>query len=143
MGWGQVLRSRTEPTAGEVHIDSTALGISPELRGEAPRGRKWIWIRDAFFDGVSRTLSARYHKDGSEILVNQGNERRPRRLTPRECARLMGFPDNFGIPVSDTQSYRQFGNSVVAPVMAEVARIMKPHVLEIKADRHARSRRSA
>ena len=95
------------------------------------------------FDGVSRTLSARYHKDGSEILVNQGSDRRPRRLTPRECARLMGFPDNFRIPVSDTQSYRQFGNSVVAPVMAEVARIMKPHILEIKADRQARNRRSA
>ncbi len=80
-------------------------------------------------DSVTRTLSARYHKDGSEILVWQGRNKRPRRLTPRECARLMGFPDAFQIPVSDTQAYRQFGNSVVMPVMQEVARIMTPHVL--------------
>ncbi len=79
-------------------------------------------------DSVTRTLSARYHKDGSEILVWQGKHKRPRRLTPRECARLMGYPDTFKIPVSDTQAYRQFGNSVVVPVMREVARIMTPHV---------------
>ena len=79
-------------------------------------------------DSVTRTLSARYYKDGSEILVSQGKKARPRRLTPRECARLMGFPDSFRIPVSDTQAYRQFGNSVVMPVMREVARIMVPHV---------------
>jgi DNA (cytosine-5)-methyltransferase 1 len=77
---------------------------------------------------VTRTLSARYHKDGSEILVHQGEGLRPRRLTPRECARLMGFPDTFRIPVSDTQAYRQFGNSVVMPVMREVARTMMPHL---------------
>lgn len=82
-------------------------------------------------DSVTRTLSARYHKDGSEILVYQGSRKRPRRLTPRECARLMGFPDTFKIPVSDTQAYRQFGNSVVMPVMKEVARIMIPHVQEM------------
>jgi DNA (cytosine-5)-methyltransferase 1 len=81
-------------------------------------------------DMVSRTLSARYHKDGSEILVAQPGDR-PRRLTPRECARLMGYPDDFRIPVSDTQAYRQFGNSVVVPAVAEVARIMKPHLLKI------------
>jgi len=82
-------------------------------------------------DGVSRTLSARYYKDGSEILVSQGEGKRPRRLTPRECARLMGFPNSFEIPVSDTQAYRQFGNSVVMPVMREVARIMVPYVREL------------
>lgn len=80
-------------------------------------------------DSVSRTLSARYYKDGSEILVSQGPRKRPRRLTPRECARLMGFPDSFIIPVSDTQAYKQFGNSVVVPVMREVARIMKPRIM--------------
>lgn len=79
-------------------------------------------------DSVARTLSARYYKDGSEILVSRGARKRPRRLTPRECARLMGFPDTFRIPVSDTQAYRQFGNSVVMPVMREMARIMVPHV---------------
>ena len=84
-------------------------------------------------DMVSRTLSARYHKDGSEILVAQGDDR-PRRLTPRECARLMGYPDDFRIPVSDTQAYRQFGNSVVVPAVAEVARIMRPHILKVMAE---------
>ncbi len=74
-------------------------------------------------DRITRTLSARYHKDGSEILIRQAG-RNPRRLTPRECARLMGFPDDFVIPVSDTQAYRQFGNSVVVPLVEEVARAM-------------------
>lgn len=74
-------------------------------------------------DGVSRTLSARYYKDGSEILISQKNKN-PRRLTPRECARLQGFPDTFKIPVSDTQAYKQFGNSVVVPLMAAVAKLM-------------------
>lgn len=69
---------------------------------------------------VSRTLSARYYKDGSEVLV-QTDEDTPRRLTPRECARLMGFPDTYLIPVSDVQAYRQFGNSVVVPVVAFLA----------------------
>jgi len=81
-------------------------------------------------DSVARTLSARYYKDGSEILVSQGEGKRPRRLTPRECARLMGFPDSFKIPVSDTQAYRQFGNSVVMPVMREIARIVAPKVIK-------------
>jgi DNA (cytosine-5)-methyltransferase 1 len=91
-------------------------------------------------DSVSRTLSARYYKDGSEILVSQGKRRRPRRLTPRECARLMGFSDDFKIPVSDTQAYKQFGNSVVVPVMAEVARIMKPYLMDIQGSRQGRQR---
>jgi DNA (cytosine-5)-methyltransferase 1 len=71
---------------------------------------------------IARTLSARYHKDGSEILVSQGERRNPRRLTPRECAKLMGYPDDFCIPVSDTQAYRQFGNSVVVPVVERIAK---------------------
>ncbi len=81
---------------------------------------------------IARTLSARYYKDGSEILISQGKRKRPRRLTPRECARLMGFPDDFIIPVSDTQAYRQFGNSVIMPVMKEVARVMAPYVRMLK-----------
>ena len=72
--------------------------------------------------GVARTLSARYYKDGSEILVSRGPDRNPRRLTPRECARLMGYPDSYRIPVSDTQAYRQFGNSVAVPVVSALAR---------------------
>ncbi|MBS1204645.1 MAG: cytosine methyltransferase [Proteobacteria bacterium] len=96
---------------------------------------------------VARTLSARYHKDGSEILVDRGWDKalgeadfgnaenqahRPRRLTPRECARLMGFEkvgeQPFRIPVSDTQAYRQFGNSVVVPVFAAVAKLLEPRI---------------
>jgi DNA (cytosine-5)-methyltransferase 1 len=75
-------------------------------------------------DDVARTLSARYHKDGSEILISQGLGKNPRRLTPRECARLLGFPKNFKIPVSDTQAYRQFGNSVVVPVVQRLAKVV-------------------
>lgn len=73
-------------------------------------------------DDIARTLSARYYKDGSEILIDRGESRNPRRLTPRECARLMGFPDSFRIPVSDTRAYKQFGNSVVVPLIGAVAR---------------------
>jgi len=71
--------------------------------------------------GVSRTLSARYYKDGSEILIAQAGKN-PRRLTPRECARLMGYPDSFKIVCSDTRAYKQFGNSVVVPVVDYVAK---------------------
>jgi DNA (cytosine-5)-methyltransferase 1 len=77
---------------------------------------------------IARTLSARYYKDGSEILVDQGKGKNPRRLTPRECARLMGYPDDFIIPVSDTRAYKQFGNSVVVPLFRAVAEAMKPFI---------------
>lgn len=87
-------------------------------------------------DRSTRTLSARYYKDGSEVLVDQGEGKRPRRLTPRECSRLMGFDkageSNFVIPVSDTQAYKQFGNSVVVPVFTAVAKIMRPYILKSK-----------
>jgi DNA (cytosine-5)-methyltransferase 1 len=93
----------------------------------------------------ARTLSARYYKDGSEILVDRGFDaekpfthpqnikNRPRRLTPLECARLMGFSspsgNEFVIPVSDTQAYKQFGNSVVVPVFRAIAELIKPRVV--------------
>lgn len=97
---------------------------------------------------TTRTLSARYYKDGSEILIDRGFDpskkpfgkanlaNRPRRLTPRECARLMGYDlpgqSDFRIPVSDMQAYKQFGNSVVVPVFAAVAELMKPFILAAK-----------
>ena len=84
-------------------------------------------------DDVARTLSARYYKDGSEILVYQGKNKNPRRLTPRECARLMGYPDDYIIPVSDTRAYKQFGNSVVVPLFHAVAEFIKPYIVEDKA----------
>ena len=73
--------------------------------------------------GIAKTLSARYYKDGAEILIDQG-KKNPRRLTPRECARIMGFSEKFKIPVSDNQAYRQFGNAVVVPVVKEIAKAM-------------------
>jgi DNA (cytosine-5)-methyltransferase 1 len=98
---------------------------------------------------VTRTLSARYYKDGSEILLDRGwdfgkdftdeenIQNRPRRLTPTECSRLMGFnklgESSFRIPVSDTQAYKQFGNSVVVPVFEAVANLMKPYILKAQA----------
>lgn len=81
--------------------------------------------------GISRTLSARYYKDGSEILIPQKGKN-PRRLTPRECARLQGFPEDFQIPVSDTQAYRQFGNSVVVPLMQNVAELVVGKIDEME-----------
>jgi DNA (cytosine-5)-methyltransferase 1 len=74
-------------------------------------------------NGIANTLSARYYKDGAEILIPQG-KKNPRRLTPRECARIMGFPEKFKILVSDNQAYRQFGNAVVVPVVKEIAKSM-------------------
>lgn len=76
----------------------------------------------ADLNGITRTLSARYYKDGSEILIPQGKDHNPRKLTPRECARLMGYPDNYIInAVSDVQAYRQCGNSVVVPLISAVS----------------------
>ena len=83
-------------------------------------------------NGVSRTLSARYYKDGSEILINQGEGKLPRRLTPRECARLQGYPDDYKIVVSDTSAYKQFGNSVVVPLMTEVAGLVTKKLEELE-----------
>lgn len=93
-------------------------------------------------DGISRTLSARYYKDGSEILIAQPGQN-PRRLTPRECARLQGFPDSFKIVVSDTQAYRQFGNSVVVPLMENVARLVVAKMNELDAVKLSDSRLDA
>lgn len=84
-------------------------------------------------DARARTLSARYYKDGSEILIRRGRKN-PRRLTPRECARLMGFDradDRTRIVVSDTQAYKQFGNSVVVPVVTAVAEAVVPHLMRL------------
>lgn len=78
-------------------------------------------------DGIARTLSARYYKDGSEILIPQDG-RNPRRLTPRECRELMGFPDWFQVAPSDTQAYKQFGNSVVVPVVQRIAEAVVPYL---------------
>ena len=81
-------------------------------------------------ESVTRTLSARYHKDGSEILVYQGEGENPRRLTPRECARLMGFADTFRIPVSDTRAYRQFAAAAIVPMIEVTAKLMTSIIIK-------------
>ena len=83
-------------------------------------------------EGSSRTLSARYYKDGSEILIRQDGKN-PRKLSPRECARLQGYPDEYRIVVSDTQAYKQFGNSVVVPLMTQVAKLINKKIKELEA----------
>jgi len=80
-----------------------------------------------------RKQDARYYKDGSEILVHQGEGRNPRRLTPRECARLMGFPDTFRIPVSDTRAYQLFSEAAVVPMIAAAAKLMAPSLTKREA----------
>ena len=90
----------------------------------------------ADLNGISRTMSARYYKDGAEILIPQEGKN-PRRLIPRECARLQGFPDEFVIPVSDNQAYKQFGNSVVSPLIQAVGECL---IKEIKSANGKHSR---
>ena len=94
-------------------------------------------------DGISHTLSARYYKDGAEILIPQDNKN-PRRLTPRECARLQGFPDDFIIPVSDVNAYHQFGNSVVVPLIKDIANqvVETLHKLERNEQNYRKSNRN-
>lgn len=77
-------------------------------------------------NGIARTMSARYYKDGSEILIPQGPDKNPRRLTPREAARLQGYPDSFKIVVADTPAYKQFGNSVVMPLIEAIGEQIAP-----------------
>ncbi len=137
---------KTEPKVGDIlepaeSVDDKYI-LTPKLwaylKGYADKHKKagngFGFGKVGPNDRSTRTLSARYYKDGSEVLVDRGPRKRPRRLTPVECARLMGFDkpgeSTFVIPVSDTQAYRQFGNSVVVPVFESVAKLMKPYVLK-------------
>lgn len=157
--WSELERPSRKPTLGDVLHSA---GEEPESPYTMRKGRRtvvdpkytlsdhlWKYLQDyaakhrakgngfgcSVFgpDDVTRTLSARYHKDGSEILVDQGRGRNPRRLTPRECARLMGFDtpasEPMTIPVSDTQAYRQFGNSVAVPVVRAIAKLIVPRLV--------------
>lgn len=94
-------------------------------------------------DDTARTLSARYYKDGSEILLSRGEGRNPRRLTPRECARLMGFDrpghEPVAIPVSDTQAYKQFGNAVAVPVVESIMSGMLPFLRDVESSPRGQS----
>ncbi len=100
---------------------------------EAGNGFGYGLITKPFENKITRTISARYHKDGAEVLIDQTEKERPRRLTPLECSRLMGFPEEYQKvfsptnniqPVSDTQAYRQFGNSVIVPLVTDIASML-------------------
>ena len=126
-------------TTGEQALVSEKYRLSPQLWEYLQQYAKKHRAKGNGFgfglvspDDISRTLSARYYKDGSEILLSRDGYVRPRRLTPRECARLMGFDapgKPFDIPVSDTQAYKQFGNAVAVPVVEAIARHMLLHII--------------
>ena len=111
---------------GCAHPDMTAMprGVSMDkaISSEKPSATMPPDVSLTNLDGISRTLSARYYKDGSEILIPQGEGKNPRRLSPRECARLMGYSDQYIInAVSEVQAYHQCGNSVIVPLITAVA----------------------
>jgi len=124
VGHGLRLRDVLEPAVGARYTLSDKLWQYLQDYAAKHRAKgNGFGFGLADLDGVTRTLSARYYKDGSEILIPQAGSN-PRRLTPRECARLMGFPEEYRIVVSDTQAYKQFGNAVAVPVVAAVAEAM-------------------
>lgn len=124
-----ILKQILEPNVPLKYTISDLLWSSHQRR-KADHERRGNGFGYSIFSpdsSYTSTISARYYKDGSEILISQRNKN-PRKLTPREAARLQGFPDRFKIPVSDTQAYRQFGNSVAVPVIKAIAREMFKHV---------------
>ncbi|MBA4544564.1 DNA (cytosine-5-)-methyltransferase [Thermoactinomyces daqus] len=121
---GPPIRSILEPEVDEKYTLSDKLWSYLQSYAEKHRAKgNGFGYGLVDLDSYSRTLSARYYKDGSEILIPQEGKN-PRRLTPRECARLQGFPEDFKIVVSDTAAYKQFGNSVAVPVVEAVAKNM-------------------
>jgi DNA (cytosine-5)-methyltransferase 1 len=134
---------RSETRLGDVLIPNTEVNpkytISDRLlagheRREREHKAKGNGFGYSLFNADSpycNTISARYYKDGSEILIDQSDiGKNPRKLTPRECARIQGFPEDFNLSaVSDNQLYRQFGNSVSVPVIRAIAEKMKPYIL--------------
>jgi DNA (cytosine-5)-methyltransferase 1 len=117
------LRDILEKTVDEKYTlkDGTWKALIRHKEAHSKKGNGFGFAL-ADIDNIANTLSARYYKDGAEILIPQGTNKNPRRLTPRECARIMGFPEGYKITVSDNQAYRQFGNAVVVPVVTAIAR---------------------
>lgn len=100
--------------------DKLWAGHQRRLREHRAKGNGFGYSLFTEESSYTSTISARYYKDGSEILISQKGKN-PRKVTPREAARLQGFPESFEIPVSDAQAYRQFGNSVAVPVVTAIA----------------------
>jgi len=129
----------------ESHVDEKYT-ISEKLyeghmRRKAEHQKKGNGFGFSLFNAESEyanTISARYYKDGSEILIDQGEDTPPRKLTPRECARLQGFPEEFVIPVSDTQAYKQFGNSVAVPVVRAIAKQIVAEIQRMESENSGR-----
>lgn len=113
-----------EENVDEKYVISDQLWAGHQRRKEANRraGKGFGFALVTPDSPYTQTMQARYYKDGSEILISRGSDRNPRKLTPREAARLQGFPESFIIPVSDTQAYKEFGNSVAVPVIRAIAR---------------------
>lgn len=113
-----------EENVAEKYVISDRLWAGHQRRKEANRqaGKGFGFALVTPESPYTQTMQARYYKDGSEILISRGPDKNPRKLTPREAARLQGFPDSFIIPVSDTQAYKEFGNSVAVPVIRALAR---------------------
>jgi DNA (cytosine-5)-methyltransferase 1 len=118
---GEILESRVDPKY--TISDKLWKGHQRRLKEHRAKGNGFGYSLFNASSPYTSTISARYYKDGSEILLEQKGKN-PRKVTPREAARLQGFPDSFKIPVSDAQAYRQFGNSVAVPVVSAIARQM-------------------
>jgi DNA (cytosine-5)-methyltransferase 1 len=118
---GEILEPRVDPKY--TISDKLWKGHQRRLREHRAKGNGFGYSLFNSSSQYTSTISARYYKDGSEILIEQRGKN-PRKVTPREAARLQGFPDSFKIPVSDAQAYRQFGNSVAVPVVSAIARQM-------------------
>jgi DNA (cytosine-5)-methyltransferase 1 len=135
--FGEVLQTEPEQTAPYVISEKLWTGHQRRKERHLANGNGFGYSMFNEASEYCNTISARYYKDGSEILVNQTGHMRPRKLTPREAARIQGFPENFHISsVSAAQAYKQFGNSVAVPVIDAIARQMLP-ILGVNTTEHS------
>lgn len=127
---GDILEDNKSVEPKYTISDRLLAGHKRRLEGHKKKGNGFGYSVFKPDDAYTNTISARYYKDGSEILIDQSDiSKNPRKLTPRECARLQGFPKEFNVDVvSDCQNYRQFGNSVSVPVIEAIAKEMKPYI---------------
>ena len=122
---GHILESKVDPKY--TISDKLWEGHQRRKREHAEKGYGFGYSIFSADSEYTSTISARYYKDGSEILIKQ-SRKNPRKITPREAARLQGYPEEFKIPVSDAQAYKQFGNSVAVPVIRSLARTILYHL---------------